>query len=130
VKPSERSRATTGCRTVRRGWQVAGPRPRLSLGGSLMLRRWPMSPDAVDREPQHWPWPQSAYASGNQEWIDYLHQGYYLLGLFYAAGAGDKAILALADAAKTVTAKAAAPSPSVTVAKARLKRKVARWLRP
>src|SRR6266516_4675796 len=36
---------------------------------------WP-EPDAIDRAVRHRPWPPAAYASGNQDWVNYLHQAY------------------------------------------------------
>ncbi len=69
---------------------------------------WP-EPDAIDRAVRHRPWPPAAYASGNQDWVNYLHQAYYLLGMLWAVGADEQAILALCEVTKHDTAQRAAP---------------------
>jgi len=54
---------------------------------------------APDQPMQGWPWPPTAYASEDPEWVAYLHQAYYLLGMLWAVGRGDEAIAALCSTA-------------------------------
>ncbi len=56
-------------------------------------------PMTAPKQQEGWPWPPTAYAGDDPEWITYLHRAYYLLGMLWAVGYGDKAITALCDAA-------------------------------
>jgi hypothetical protein len=63
-----------------------------------------MPPDVMPNAARGWPWPMAAYMSDDLEWVTYLHQAYYLLGMLWAVGQGDQAIAALCDAARDLTA--------------------------
>jgi hypothetical protein len=47
-------------------------------------------------------WPRRLFAQDDAAAAEYFRQTYYLVGMLYAAGLGDEAILALSEAAKKV----------------------------
>jgi hypothetical protein len=81
--------------------------PSLRRDRFVMMLVKPEGVAAVRR----WPWPPAAYASGDQEWVTYLHQAYYLLGMLWAVGASEQAILGLAEVAKQVSPQETAAGP-------------------